>query len=108
MADFTDATIARFEAVADQCQAAGYRVVRILTVPGRDGRTYLTYLNAILDDRDGRRIVYMPVFSQAEALNLATHEIWSNIGYEVRPVNCDACHPHFGSLRCLVNVLRRG
>ena len=85
-----------------------YRVVRVPIAPGRDGRTYLTYLNAILDHRDGRRIVYMPVFSQAEALNLAAQRAWSNLGYEVRPVNCDACHPHFGSLRCLVNVLSRG
>jgi hypothetical protein len=106
--DFSPATIARFDAVARQCQAAGYRVVRIPIVPGRDGRTYLTYLNAILDKRAGRRIVYMPVFACADALNHAAEQVWTSLGYEVRPVNCDACYPHFGSLRCLVNVLRRG
>jgi len=83
-------------------------VVRIPIVPGRDGRTYVTYLNAILDRRSGRRIVYMPVFGGAEMLNRAAEQVWAGLGYEVRPVNCGACYRHFGSLRCLVNVLRRG
>ena len=105
--DFAAATIARFDAVAEQCEAAGYRVVRIPIVPGHDGRTYLTYLNALLDRHGGRRIVYMPVFSGAGPLNRAAEEVWIGLGYVVRSVNCDACYPHFGSLRCLVNVLRR-
>lgn len=106
--DFSEAAIARFDAVARQCREAGYRVVRIPIVPGRDGRTYVTYLNAILDRRSGRRIVYMPVFSGAEMLNRAAEQVWAGLGYEVRAVNCGACYRHFGSLRCLVNVLRRG
>lgn len=105
--DFTAATIGRFDAVARQCRSAGYRVARIPIVPGGDGRTYLTYLSAILDRRDGRRIVYMPVFNTAEALNRAAGKVWAGFGFEVRPVNCDACCPHFGSLRCLVNILSR-
>lgn len=107
-ADFSAATIARFDAVAEQCEAAGYRVVRIPIAPGGDGRTYVTYLNGILDRRGDGRIVYMPVFSGAGRLNRAAGQIWAGLGYEVRPVDCDACYPHFGSLRCLVNVLRRG
>jgi len=106
--DFSPETIARFEAVARQCAAAGYRVERIPVVPGRDGRTYVTYLNVILDQRSGRRIVYMPVYSSTEPLNRAAEQVWQWLGYEVRTVNCDGCYPHFGSLRCLVNVLRRG
>jgi hypothetical protein len=121
--DFSAATIARFDAVAEQCRRAGYRVVRVPIVPGRDGRTYLTYLNVVIDgvasgsvapggaapDGDNRRpIVYMPVFSRVEPLNRAAERVWSRLGYEVRRVDCDACHVHFGSLRCLVNVLRRG
>ncbi|NQU24981.1 MAG: agmatine deiminase family protein [Candidatus Nealsonbacteria bacterium] len=106
--DFSAATIARLDAVAEQCREAGYRVVRVPIVPGRDGRTYLTYLNVILEERDAARIVYMPVFSQVEPLNRAAEQVWSQLGYEVHRINCDACHVHFGSLRCLVNVLRRG
>lgn len=106
--DFSAAAVARFEAVAQRCRAAGYRVVRIPVVPGEDGRTYLTYVNAILDQRDGQRIVYMPVFADADALNRAAASVWRELGYEVRPVSCDACYRHFGTLHCLVNVLRRG
>ena len=105
--DFSETTQARFDAVAAQCRSAGYRVIRMPLVPGRDGRTYLTSLNAILDRRRGRRIVYMPVFGGADALNQAAASIWQEAGYEVRPVDCSGCCGHFGSLRCLVNVLRR-
>jgi len=105
--DFSEATQRRFDSVAAQCAAAGYRVVRIPIVPGRDGRTYLSYLNVITDQRDGRRIVYMPVYDHAPALNEAAAAVWRGLGYEVRPVDCSSAYVHFGSLRCLVNVLRR-
>ncbi len=105
--DFSAATAALFDAVAGQCQAAGYRVVRIPVAPGIDGRTYITYLNAILDQRDGRRIVYMPAFGPAAVLNRAATAVWAEQGYEVRPVDCTAASRNFGALHCLVNVLRR-
>ena len=105
--DFSETTAVRFDAVARQCQETGYRVVRIPVVPGVDGRTFITYVNAILDQRDGRRIVYMPVFRSAEVLNRAAATVWNEMGYEVRPVACDDCGRNFGTLHCLVNVLRR-
>jgi hypothetical protein len=105
--DFRDATVAHFEAAARQCRDAGYRVVRIPVVPGHDGRTFITYVNVILDIRSGQRIVYMPVFGCAAALNRAANSVWTELGYEVRPVDCDACGRNFGTLHCLVNVLRR-
>ena len=77
-------------------------------MPGLDGRTYLTYLNVILDERDGGRIVYMPIYGHAAAINAAAAEVWRQLGYLVRPVDCSTAYRHFGSLRCLVNVLSRG
>jgi N-dimethylarginine dimethylaminohydrolase len=105
--DFSQATAARFDAVAEQCRAAGYRVVRIPVVPGVDGRTYITYVNAILDQRDGRRLVYMPTFGPADVLNRAAAAVWAGQGFEVRAVDCTAASRHFGALHCLVNVLNR-
>ena len=105
--DFSEETQARFDGVAEQCQSAGYRVIRMPLVPGRNGRTYVTSLNVILDQRRRQRIVYMPVFDGAEAINRAAANIWRQAGYQVRPVNCSGCYKHFGTLRCLVNVLRR-
>jgi len=107
-ADFSAATQRRFDAVAERCAEAGCRVVRIPVVPGRDGRSYLTYLNVILDQRDGRRIVYMPVFGGVEALNESGAAVWRSLGYEVCPVDCTSAYAYGGSLRCLVSVLRRG
>lgn len=97
----------RFDAVADACARAGYRVVRIPVVPGRDTRAWLTYVNVLLDERDGRRVVYLPVYRHTPALNAAAGAVWRDLGYEVRPVDCTALSAHFGALGCLVNVLRR-
>jgi len=106
-ADFREATQQQFDSVATQCAALGYRVVRIPVVPARDGKTYLTYLNVLIDGRDGRRVVYMPVYDQVPKLNHAASSVWRGLGYEVRSVNCSSVYTHFGSLGCLVNVLRR-
>jgi hypothetical protein len=105
--DFTEATLARFDAVAGQCRELGYQVVRIPLVPGHDGRTYITYVNVILEQRDGRRIVYMSNYSPADSLNRAAAKVWTELGYEVHPVDCTACARFFGTLHCLVNVMQR-
>ena len=105
--DFTDETQRLFDAVAAQCSSQGYSVVRIPTVPGRDGRSYLTYVNVVMDQRAERRIVYLPVYRGAEALNAAAQAVWERLGYEVHPVDCTRVFRHFGCLHCLVNVLSR-
>jgi hypothetical protein len=105
--DTSDATQQRFDAVAARCAAEGYRVLRIPVVPGCDGRTYLSYVNVILDVRGGTRTVYMPVYRGADTLNRAAAAVWDTLGYSVRPVDCSSTFRHFGSLRCLVHVLRR-
>jgi hypothetical protein len=107
-ADLSAATQQAFDAVAVACRQAGYRVTRIPVVPGRDGRTYLTYLNVIIDERGGDRVVYMPTYAGADDLNDAAASVWRDLGFTVRRVDCSTTFRHFGSLRCLVNVLRRG
>lgn len=107
-ADFSSETQRLFDAVAAQAAASGYRVVRMPLVPANDGRTWLTYLNVILDQRSGQRIVYMPVYARAATLNNEAQRIWRSLGYEVRTVDCTSAYVFSGSLRCLVNVLERG
>jgi hypothetical protein len=106
-ADSTLDTQKLFDAVARQCVDSGYRVVRIPLVPASDGRTLVTYVNVIIDERRGRRIVYLPYYRGAELLNDAARHVWENLGYEVRPVDCTQTFRHFGGLHCLVNVLRK-
>lgn len=106
-ADFSQQTQGLFDAVAVQCAAAGYRVIRIPTVLGTDGRTYVTYVNALLDQQWGCRTVYMPVYGNAEKLNEAARKIWEEAGFVVRPIDCTSAYRHFGCLHCLVNVVKR-
>ena len=107
-ADFGEDLQKRLDAVAAACEQVGRTVLRCPIVPGADGRTWLTYLNAILDQCNGRRIVYMPTFAGADALNAAGTAAWRQAGFEVRPIDCTSSYRFSGSLRCLVNVLRRG
>ena len=106
-ADFTAETQHLFDAVAAQCAATGYEVTRIPTVLARDGRTYLTYANVLLDQQGPRRIVYLPFYQGVERLNAAARAVWESLGYEVRPIDCTSVYRHFGCLHCLVNVLGR-
>jgi len=105
--DFTLQTQHLFDAVAVQCAAAGYRVVRIPVLPARDGRTYLTYVNVLMDQQGGRRLVYLPFYRGVEPLNAAARKVWESLGYEIRPIDCTSAYQHFGCLHCLVNVVRR-
>jgi hypothetical protein len=105
--DFSAATQHLFDTVANQCTATGYRVIRIPDLPARDGRTYLTYVNVLLDRAGDQRIVYLPYYRGAEALNAAARAVWEKQGFQVRPIDCTATYRHFGCLHCLVNVLQR-
>ena len=106
--DFSTETQRLFDAVARQCTTNGYRVVRIPVVPAHDRRTYLTYVNVVLDRAGDQRVVYLPFYSGAEALNGAARVVWESLRYQVKPVDCTTVYPHFGCLHCLVNVLQRG
>jgi hypothetical protein len=105
--DFSAPTQRLFDAVAGQCERAGYRVVRIPVVPAKDGRTYLTYVNVLVDQPGTRRVVYLPFYRGVERLNAAARAVWEKLGCEVRWVDCTSAYRHFGCLHCLVNVLRR-
>ena len=37
----------------------------------------------------------------------AATQAWADLGYDVKPVECDGCARNFGTLHCLVNVMRR-
>ncbi len=105
--DFSPEAVAAFEKVVQECEAAGYRVVRIPVVPSSDSRTYLTFVNGIQDERDGRHTIYMPTYSFAPTLNRAAAAVWAELGFDVKNVDCDAAARNFGTLHCLVNVLAR-
>jgi len=106
-ADFRIETLEQFDAVAAQVEASGAQVIRVPVVSSPDGRTYLAYLNVILDQHDDTRTVYLPVYEGAEPLNTMATQIWTDAGFTVVPIDCTSAYRHGGSLRCLVNVLDR-
>jgi hypothetical protein len=105
--DFSSETQYQFDAVARQSESSGYRVIRMPVVPAPDGRTFLTYVNSIIDQQGAQRIVYLPFYRGADALNAAARKIWEDAGYIVRPVDCTSAYRYYGALHCLVNILRR-
>ncbi len=105
--DFSTETQHKFDNAAAQASAAGYRIVRIPTVPGHQSKAYLTYVNVLIDRRPGHKTVYLPTYRGAESLNAIAHKTWQSLGYEVHEIDCTDVFPNFGTLHCLVNVLRR-
>ena len=105
-ADFTPATVARFERAAADLKRAGFRVVRIPTVPF-DDRTYFAYTNGVYETRAGRRTAWMPSFG-VPALDDAARKVYEQLGWTVRPVSVRDVYTQHGTIGCLVNVLSRG
>jgi hypothetical protein len=106
-ADFSGATQRRFNSVAIAAENAGYRVTRIPCVPSADGKTYITYVNGIIDQRDGERTIYMPVYRGEGRLNAAATAVWQRLGYRVVPIDVTSAFRFFGTLHCLVNVVEK-
>jgi hypothetical protein len=96
-----------FDAVAKLAADHGYQVTRIPTIPGQNGKQYLTYVNVIMDIRDGRPVVFMPIYRNQPKLNAAAQGVWESLGYQVRSIDCTTLWPQGGTLHCLVNVLER-
>lgn len=93
----------------------GYRVVRLPLaqaerelndVPGETRKVLMTYTNVLIEERDGRRLLYMPVYG-IEEHDRAAEFAYRDLGFDVRTVNFSSLLPLNGGIRCFVNVLRR-
>jgi hypothetical protein len=104
--DFTLATRARFERAASDLAAAGFRVVRIPTVPF-DDKTYFAYTNGIYETRGGRRVAWVPSFG-VPAIDDAARAVYERLGWNVNPVSVRSLYAQHGTIGCVVNVLARG
>ena len=106
-ADFSMETQRQFDSVADAASAAGYRVTRIPCVSAADGKTYITPLNGIIDQRDGVRTIYLPQYEHQDRFNAAARGTWESLGFRVVPIDVTGTFRYFGTLHCLVNVLEK-
>ncbi len=105
--DFSLETQRRFDSVAQAAISAGYRVTRIPCVPSADGKTYVTPLNGIIDQRNGVRTIYLPQYQNQGRLNAAARATWESLGFNVVPIDVTGTFRYFGTLHCLVNVLEK-
>lgn len=123
VADFSDATLAKFDRAAKDLAASGFRVERIPVVPF-DDKTYITYTNGVYETRrsaGGRidKIAYLPEYARPEpdagatvepriqALDAAGAAVYRRLGWEVRRVRVRDAYRFHGTIGCLCNVLQR-
>lgn len=105
--DFTDARIARFDAIAKALTDAGVEVTRIPYADCRGGDFIVTYNNVLQETRDGKHIVYMPIY-EIPALDAAARELYESLGMTVKEINVSTICHLLGAVRCLANVVERG
>ena len=96
----------RLDDVVSQLAEEGYRVDRLPALAETVESWMLTYNNVLMEERGGRRIVYMPYYG-VSALDEAAASAYEREGLEVRPVDVRGVYRLGGALRCTVNVLRR-
>ena len=100
--DASEATAAKFDAVAASIEKAGFRVVRVPAVVTKREFVWMTFTNAVFSDKT----VYMPVYGET-ALDEAGTAAFRALGFDVKPVNVAGTYGHGGTLHCLVHVLKR-
>jgi len=98
--------VASLEDIAAQLAALGYEIRRLPALMQDLKEWMLTYNNVLMEHRDGRDIVYLPVYHQP-TLDQAAINAYRELGFEVRTVNVSQIYHMGGAIRCLANVTRR-
>lgn len=98
---------AQFDRVARELEAHGMTVTRVPVVVLPGAGSYVTYTNAVFDEVDGHRVVYLPTYREP-VLDAQATAIYERLGYRVIPIDVSTIYTLNGSLGCLVNVLARG
>lgn len=105
-ADFSPATISRFDQAAKQLKDAGFKVIRApLVVLGP--RVYITYTNGVFETRGGRHIAYIPTYG-IPSLDKAGISAFESAGCEVHQIPVGGLFKYRGTIGCMVNMLERG
>ena len=105
-ADLRASNMERFRHVARSFEDAGFRVERLPMVPLEGELNYVTYNNLLMEVRDGRWRAFVPTYGIADLDAFALGRL-SGFGLEAVAIDVSRIYVHNGSVRCLVNVLRR-
>jgi hypothetical protein len=65
----------------------------------------LTWTNAVIETRGGKRRVYLPAYG-LKRLDRAAQEAWDAVGCEPVPISAEAVIVLGGAVRCVTNAVR--
>jgi hypothetical protein len=94
---------AEYDRIAARLRSEGFSVARVPILHATDG-IVVTWNNAVVEERDGRRVAYVPRYGLPD-LDAAAHACWRREGFEVRPVSAERVVVLGGSVRCVTNTL---
>lgn len=97
---------ASFDHVADEMRTLGYRVLRLPAAFGAAGDWIMTYNNVVMDERNGHRVVLMPIYNVPD-MDQAAVEAYTKLGFEVKTIDVSGVYEYGGAVRCIVNVVER-
>jgi hypothetical protein len=92
--------------IACQLEELGYGVYRLPAIIDPHEVWMITYNNVLMERRDGRLIVYMPIY-RVPVLDAAAASAYASLGFEVRTIDVSRIYRDGGAIRCLVNVTAR-
>lgn len=95
-----------FRNVIQLLQDRNIEIVRVPMILTTLPRVYATYNNAIVEERNGVRRIFMPTYG-VPGIDQRAAQIFAEQNIEVIPVRVSKLFKHTGSLRCLVGVIRR-
>lgn len=104
--DQSEATLQLFRNVIAAFEAGGFEVVRMPLLPLQGGVDYITYNNLLMEVRDGRTVAFVPTYGLDDLDRLALQR-FAELGVEAHGIDVSRVYRYHGSVRCLVNVLRR-
>jgi hypothetical protein len=104
--DRREETLQKFRNIARELEAQGFDVIRLPLVPLSDGLTYITYNNVLLETRGDTQHAYLPQFG-IPTLDQAGQDAYAAAGITVHNIRVKNIYQYNGTVRCLVNIVKR-
>jgi len=96
----------QLDEIAVRMGRLGFAVGRLPAFVDPAGAWMVTYNNVLIEERDGRKRVLMPVYG-LPALDEVAARTYAAFGFEVATIDVTGLYDRGGALRCIVNVTRR-
>lgn len=93
-----------YDGIAERLKEEGFEVRRLPILHAAD-HVILTWTNAVVETRDGKRRVYLPDYG-LKRLDRAAQEAWAAAGCEPVPISAEAVIVLGGAVRCVTNAVR--